>query len=377
MTDKSQVMRGIMQDKAKDDARLADYNCALIASVGFGKGKVMVDLAQELIDLKKIKSVLYVCDNRRLRDSETDGFPQEIEKWGGPRLKRMTRLECYQTTCKWENEEFDLLLADEADFAMTPVYSNLFFRNKFKYKILVTGTLSPSKRKLLKEIVPIAFKLDTIQAEKLGIVNKTNYYLYNYPMSEEESSEYQRLTRLIGIKMNEDDENGTRFFVGQRREFLFNLNSSYKHCRRLMRWLWEKDKKTRLVVFAQRTEQADRLCRWSFHGKNEKNDNLAKFQSGDISAISVVSKIKRGINLKNANTAIFESLDGSTTEFEQRGGRMKRLPQSQVAKIIFLVPWIRKVDAKGKIFYKESIVGEWVRKCTSNLGNINFIDLKI
>ena len=366
--------RDIEQQAAILAIKKENYNAAIIASVGFGKSFVMVKSLLNLIKEKNIKSILYVCDNTRLRDVD---FPAEVEKFGTSELKKMITFECYQTMYKYSNLEYDVLLADEVDFALTDNYSNIFFRNNFKYKILVTGTLAPSKRKLLKEIVPIVYKLDTIQAEKLGIVNKTNYYLYNYPMSEEESSEYQRLTRLIGIKMNEDDDSGARFFVGQRREFLFNLNSSYKHCRRLMRWLWEKDKKTRLVVFAQRTEQADRLCRWSFHGKNEKNDNLAKFQSGDISAISVVSKIKRGINLKNANTAIFESLDGSTTEFEQRGGRMKRLPQSQVAKIIFLVPWIRKVDAKGKVFYKESIVGEWVRKCTSNLGNINFIDLKI
>lgn len=375
--DNAQKARDEAQKEAMSSARIAEYNCALIASVGFGKGKVMIDLAEELIRKHNIKSILYACDNRRLRDSDKEGFPEQLAKWGSTRLKKMVRLECYQTTCKWENEKFDLLLADEADFAMTPVYSNLFFRNKFKFKILVTGTLSPTKRKLMNEIVPIAFKLDTLEAEKRGIVNKTKYYLYNYPMSEEESSEYERLTRMIGIKMNEDDDNGARFFTGQRREFLFNLNSSYKHCRKLMRWLWEKDKKTRLVVFCQRTEQADRVCKYSFHGKNEKQDNLDLFQRLLISAIAVVSKIKRGINLKNANTAIFEALDGSTTEFEQRGGRMKRLPQSEMAHIIFMIPWIRKVDAKGKVYYKESIVGEWVRKCTANLGDIEFIDLKI
>ena len=144
-----------------------------------------------------------------------------------------------------------------------------------------------------------------------------------------------------------------------------------------MRWLWEKDKKTRLVIFCQRTDQADRVCKYSYHGKNEEDNILSLFQKMLISAIAVVSKIKRGINLKNANTAIFEAVDGSTTEFEQRGGRMKRLPQSEIAKIIFMIPWIRKVDKHGKVFYKESIVGEWVRKCTSNLGEIEFIDLKI
>lgn len=374
--DKSLQARIIQQTEALSSARAASYLCAIIASVGFGKGKVMIDIIQDLITKYNIKKVLYVCDNTRLRDSDTEGFPEQLARWGTPAMKKIVRLECYQTTYKWENESFDLLLADEADFAMTPKYSNVFFRNKFRFKILVTGTLSPTKRKLLKEIVPIAYKLNTVQAEDLGIINKTHYYVYNYPMTEDESTEYLRLTRMIGVKMNLEENNAARYFINQRRELLYNLNSSYKHCRRLMRWLWEKDNKTRLVVFSQRTEQADRLCKWSFHGKNEKLDNLAKFQSGEISAIAVVSKIKRGINLKQADTAIFEALDGSTTEFEQRGGRMKRLPLAQVAKIVFMIPWVLKPDTK-KPTYKETIVGEWMRKATANLGNINFIDLKI
>lgn len=375
--DKSMEARIKKQTEAMKVAREHNYNCGLIATVGFGKGKLMIDIALELIEKFNIKSILYVCDNKRLRDSNTEGFPEQLEKWGTPKLKKMVRLECYQTTYKWVNEQFDLLLADEADFGLTDSYSNIFFRNKFKYKILLTGTLAPRKRKLMKEIVPIAFKLDTVEAENLGIINKTNYYVYNYRMTDEESEEYLKLTKMIGMKMNEDNEDGARFFTNKRREFLYNLNSSYHHGRRLMRWLWEKDNKTRLVIFCQRTEQADRICKWSFHGKNEKLDNLAKFQNAEISAIAVVSKIKRGINLKNANVALFESLDGSTTEFEQRGGRMKRLKLSEIAKILFMIPWVKITDHKGHTFYKETIVADWMRKATSNLGNIDFKDLKI
>lgn len=375
--DKALEARIKEQGVAMDCARTSNYNCGLIATVGFGKGKVMIDLAQELIDTGKVKSILYVCDSKRLRDSDTEGFPEQLKKWGSEKLKKMIRLECYQTTHKWRNEEYDLLLADEADFGLTATYSNVFFKNKFKYKILVTGTLSPTKRKMMKEIVPISYRLTTVEAEEKGIINKTDYYLYNYAMTEVESETYLHLTKMIGVKMAEDNENAARYFVNQRREFLFHLESTHKHTRKVMRWLWEKDNKTRLIIFCQRTEEADRICKWSYHGKNEKLDNLSKFQSGEISACAVVSKIKRGINLKNANAAIFRDIDGSTTEFEQRGGRMKRLPLAQVAKILFMIPWVRMVDSKGKAYYKESIVGEWVRKATANLGNIEFIDLKI
>jgi superfamily II DNA or RNA helicase len=375
--DNSMKARIIEQTKAKDAIRESGYNCGVIATVGFGKGKVMIDIANELIEKFNIKTILYVCDSTRLRDSVKDGFPGEVEKWGSPRLKQIIELECYQTTRKWENKTYDLLLADEADFGLTPSYSNLFFRNKFKYKVFVTGTLAPSKRKMLLELVPISYKLTTVQAEEKGIVNKTNYYAYNFRLTDEESKEYVRLTRTIASKMAEDNETAARYFVAQRRELLFKAQSSYNHTRRVMKWVWQQNHKNRCVIFCQRTDQADLVCKWSYHGKNEKDDNLAKFQAGLISAISVVSKIKRGINLKNANVAIFKDLDGSTTEFEQRGGRMKRLPLSQIADIIFMIPWVKMYDSKGFPYYKETIVADWMHKATSNLGNINFIDLKI
>lgn len=378
MSDVLQETRIKMQSVAKHQAELSNYNCAIIATVGFGKGKVMLDIAQELISKYNIKRILYACDSERLRDSIEDGFPSEIEKWGNSKLKKMITLECYQTCSKWKNEEFDLLLADEADFSMTPVYSNLYFNNKFKFKILVTGTLSSDKKKILQQIVPITFKLTTNQAEDLGIINKTSYYVYNYKLSDDESVMYNKLSAKIFRKIQEEDKNGERFFIGKRREFLFTLDSSYFHCRKIMKWLWSQNKKTRLIVFCQRTEQADRVCKYSYHGKNESLDNIRKFQNEEISACSVVSKIKRGINLRNANAGIFESFDGSTTEFEQRNGRLKRLPQYLFATVIFMIPWVKKTDNKtGKEYYKETIVADWLHKCTANIKDINLIDLKL
>lgn len=375
--DSSLAARIQMQKEAKQAVRSAGYNAATIITVGGGKGKIMIDLARELVERHGPLKILYVCDNRRLRDSPEEGFPEQLEKWGTPEFKKMVQLECYQTTCKWIDKEYDLLLADEADFAMTPVYSNVFFRNKFKYKILLTGTLTAAKKKLLTKIVPIVFRCTTQDAEARGIINKTNYYAYNYRMSENESNEYERYNRKIAIALAMGDEKKSQYWVGQRKEFLYKLDSSYQHTRKLMKWLWERNKQTRLVIFCQRTEQADRVCKYSYHGKNEKDDNLSLFQRAVISCISVVAKIKRGINLRNANTAIFESLDGSTTEFEQRNGRMKRLKVSDIADVIFMNPWVRVVADDGSVSYKETIVAQWIGKATGNLTSIQIHDLKI
>lgn len=366
-----------MQEEAKEAARLANYIASLIITVGGGKGKIMLDLAQELIAKHNIKSILYLCDNRRLRDSEDEGFPEQIEKWANAKLKKMITLECYQTTYKWKDKKYDLVLADEVDFSITPEFCKVFFNNEFKYKILVTGTLSAEKKKILQEIAPIVYKCNTTAAENRGIINKTEYYLYNYCMTDSESREYAKWTKALSNAINaEKDQASINFLANKRREVLFTLDSSYEQCRKIMGWLWNRSKQTRLVIFCERTTQADRVCKWSFHGKNEGEDNLTKFQNGEISGISVVSKIKRGINLRNANAAIFESLSSSSTEFEQRNGRMKRLDVNEVATVIFMMPWYKKKQKDGSFEWKPTVVDQWIQKATANL-NAPLKDLKI
>lgn len=368
-----------MQDEAKAAVRAANYIASLLITVGGGKGKIMLDLAMELIKKYNIKRILYVCDNRRLRDSSTEGFPQEIEKWGSPELKKIIQCECYQTAYEWKDREYDLILADEADFAMTPEYKKVFTNNKFRFKLLVTGTLSPTKKKLLESIAPIVYKFTTTDAEKRGVVNKTTYLMYNYKMTESESREYIKWTKAIGKAIAaEKTPQQINFLLGKRKEVLYTLDSSYHAVRKVMKWLWATDKQTRLVIFCERTSQADKVCNKSYHGKNEKDDNLTKFQNGEISGISVVGKIKRGINLKNANTAIFEMLTGtSSTEFEQRNGRMKRLKTSEIAKVIFMIPWFCTQDSEGETIWKPTIVDQWIYKATCNLPDIEFVNLKL
>ena len=369
-----------MQEQAKNAIRFADYMASIIVTVGGGKGKVMLDIARELVDAGKVKSILYVCDSTRLRDSDTEGFPAEIEKWGDDKLKKMITLECYQTTRKWEGRKFDLILGDEVDFAITKEYIKVFLNNEFKYKLLVSGTLSDAKWQILQKIAPIVYTFKTDAAEDAGVINKSEYFIYNYKMNDGECVEYNKLTRKIKILYAAGatfDDSDYMFWIRKRKFFLNSLDSSFVHCRKIMGSVYQENKNNRLVIFCELTPQADRVCKYSYHGKNEKEDNLSKFQSGEINAISVVAKIKRGINLKKANVAIFESFSGSSTEWEQRNGRMKRLALSEVAKIIFMVPWFKVVDEEGNETWKPTVAREWINRATVNLPNIQFKNLKL
>ena len=359
------------QQEAFKAAKDSNFNCAILATVSFGKGRLACLIIEELYN-KGCRSFLYTCDNQRLRDTD---FPAEIEKWLPINIKNKISIqyECYQTTYKWINKEYDCLIADEFDASLTTQYCKIYFENKFKHKILLSGTLSTDKKKLAEEIAPIVYIFSTIDAEDAGVINKTKYYVYHYKLGEAESRQYLKWTKAIAKALNEEKSQDTiNYFANQRKQLLSTLDSSYINCRKIMNWLWFNNKKTRLVVFCERRSQADRVCKWSYHGENEQNDNLNKFQSGEISGISVVSKIKRGVNLKNANSAIMEAFSSSSTEFEQRNGRMKRLESSDLATVIFMLPWYKTFSGD----WKPTVVDQYITKATKNL-DLKLIDLKL
>jgi superfamily II DNA or RNA helicase len=387
--DKALEARIKNQEECKIAVRKANYNASFLSTVGSGKGKIFIDLALELFNAGKIKNVLYLCDNRRLRDSEKDGFPAELEKWGTPEFKDAVSLQCYQTTYKWTGIEFDLVIGDEVDYALTPSYVKFFQNNSWKYIILASGTLTPEKKKILVVIAPIVFKLSMDDAEDKGVVNRTEYYVYNFKMSEAESKVYESLTKKISSLMRAEvgfEDPDMRFWLRKRKHFLNALESSYLNCRKILNFIYQRDKNNRVVIFCELTEQANRCCKYSFHGKNEGEDNLTKFQNGEINALSVVSKIQRGINLKKAEIAIFESMSGSTTKFEQKAGRMKRLGIDEVAQVIFMVPWYLKTSpiknprpntTVTPPTWKATVVKGWIEKATGNISNIDLKILKL
>jgi superfamily II DNA or RNA helicase len=373
------LVRNSLQDQAYQKLEESNFNGIILATVGFGKSRVIC-LSIEKLYKKGNRKFLYACDSERLRDID---FPNELKKWLPIDIFNNIDIECvcYQTCYRWK-KSYDVLIADEFDMSITPAYIKTYLNNQFKHKLLFSGTLSPSKKQIAVKIAPIVFVLKTKDAEDKNIINKTEYYLYNFRMTDEESKEYTKLTKKIKqlLKIQTPLEDKTlQFWMRKRKHFLNKLESSARHCRRLVSFLEKRRKENRIVVFCELTEQADRVCDYSFHGENEKDDMLTEFQTGAINKIAVVQKVKRGINLKKTNCGIFESLPGgSSTEFEQRSGRLKRLAVDELALIIFMLPWVKATKGEDQdVFYKPSVVQDWIKRATSNIPNIKLQILKL
>lgn len=327
-------------------------------------------------------SVLYACDSQMLRDK---GFSDELKKWGYDETDKVIEKACYAGAYKKEGEYYDILLADEGDYALTPEYSKLFLNNKFGHIIFVSATLDAKKRKLAKQIAPIVYEKKIKEIEDKGVVNKANFFMVPYLLNQAENAEYiQYNERFVKLIQEEPDartkanpellekwkarkQKNLEFLNLSRIHFLAKLDSSAYICKKLLAYLDENYPEAKTLIFCGLTEQADRVCDYSYHGGNEKDNNLGLFDEGHIRKISVCSKVNRGINIAGVSKMILENYSKSETILVQRTGRGRRLSVDDILDVYILVPYFKKWTRKG-LTTVPTIMADWIKTAGRNLG---------
>ena len=61
-----------------------------------------------------------------------------------------------------------------------------------------------------------------------------------------------------------------QFWTHERTRFLKGLKSSEKICKSLLKDIYLQSEQNKILVFCGLTDQADRICKYSYHGKNVK-----------------------------------------------------------------------------------------------------------
>lgn len=90
----------------------SDRKNTIVAGTGLGKSKIAMIILESLFesgDLDKNSKILLTVDNTNLRD---ENWEDDFKKWGLHHIWKQIQAECYQTTCKWKNTEWDLVIAD-------------------------------------------------------------------------------------------------------------------------------------------------------------------------------------------------------------------------------------------------------------------------
>jgi len=342
-----------IQNEILESVKQNNYNGCVIAPTGTGKAYIMV----QIIKLLDPKTILYTCDNKILRDKT---FREEVIKWGAEKYLDRMEMQCYQTTHKWKDKHFDLLLADEADFCVSPKYINLIKNNTFTNKVLFTGTLSDDKRRILKKYVPIVHEVEIAEVEDRKALNKANVIFVNYELTAIENARYLGFNESFKKILNKPemgwmDKMRLKQIQQARSIFLKSLGSSKEATRTLLKRLYA-DHNNKILIFCGLTEQADSVCRWSYHGKNEGLEYLDKFNKGEIRVLSVVAKIDRGLNINGINTVIFEAPTRSKTKTMQQSGRSRRLGVDEVTNLYFMIPYYK--DRRGVV--RPTVVQDYV-----------------
>jgi superfamily II DNA or RNA helicase len=360
-----------IQKEAIDELRNNNFNGLVILPTGTGKGKIMVDSCLELGS----KSILYLCNTTALRDTM---FKDELRKWNASHLIDCVDYMCYQSACKLKNVNYDILLADEFDAALTPQYIKAITNNIFKYKILISATLEDDKKRKALKIAPIVYEKkirDVIEAKAL---NKQKFYFVNYNLTEPENKRYLEFNNSFIKLLNQPRNKAVSIQLDNlkiyRKQFLSKLSSSVE----VTKWLIKNlDKPTnKILIFTGLSDQADRICPpYSFHSKNDTEGLkwFNAFNNGTINKLAVVNKVDRGLNINGINNIIYNTTDSSKTKLVQRGGRGMRLEVDQYLNMYFLIPFYK--TQKGE--RKPTIVQSWVIKGTADFDvtkatNINY-----
>jgi len=105
----------------------------------------------------------------------------------------------------------------------------------------------------------------------------------------------------------------------------------------------------KLIIFANTMDQADRMCRNSFHSGNKFSDeNLELFKKGAIMRMSTVLQLIEGTNIPNLVQNIIMHAYGNERKAAQRIGRSLRLPIGMIATVHILC-------------YRDTVDVKWVQ----------------
>lgn len=399
--------KSYIQDKVLNLWIKDNYRGTFILSVGLGKSRLIALALQEWYNnmVSKYgedfnKHVIIGVNSTYLRD---EGLPKELAEWKvESKILDKVSIHCYQSLSKdtfftklkkkqkVDKKDIDLVISDEADYALTDKYSSIYSNiGDVKY-LNVTGTITESGLDIINQLQfypEIKGVFSVNDAQKYGIINNVKIIIHQLELNKEknikveykdkstgktkhfytsENDQYDYINReinklrgaifavreeinrtplerkgpLFGKLKNLNflkklKESGRGDNVTSRANMLYSSDTITSYVKELKDKILE-DTSNKVIVFAINTKDIDNLTPNGFHGKTDKDrDVVEEFNTDKIREIGVCEKANRGISFENLNNAVVHSFNSSVTKYIQGLiGRMTRLKP--------------KIDSEGK-----------------------------
>jgi superfamily II DNA or RNA helicase len=354
-------IRDQLQQEAVEKYLSGKPKTLMSISVRFGKSRLGIMIMQAL----KAKRVLILYPEVNIKKAWEDEF--EKMGWKPEEVVYST----YISLIKQRGEKYDFIIGDEIHKASANALWNLddVLENNSRF-LGLSGTYSDrTKDQLLEHCnLRISHEYNTESAIEDNIVanyevniitfnvDGVNQYLkktkYKQWMTTE-AKELAYLTKAIDVaKVSGRD---MKFPALNRMRFINKLPSLTRNTKILMHHL--KDK--RYLLYGADTEFVDGLGIPTHHSKNIKEDNLKKFQDGEINQLGLVQLAAQGVTFKNLDTVIITNINSNSENLFQKLGRTLLQEASKVSQIYILCtdePFQKKwLDASLKDIPREKI----------------------
>lgn len=276
-----------------------------------------------------------------------------------------------------QDMDYDVLYLDECHSLL---WTHDFWLSGFSGDIIgLTGTPPrhdyTEKGEMVKKHCPVKFKYITDDAVDAGILNNYKIIVHVLDLSNKKDLVMSTKTGKTWVTSeraqyefwNNKVENGYNYKDLQisrimRMRALMDFKTKETYARNLLNSLENK-----CLVFCNTQEQADRVCKHSYHANNSDSEqNLIDFKHGTIDKLSCVMQLNEGVNIPNLKSGIILHAYSNERKSNQRIGRLLRLNPDETATIHILMysgtvdeSWIHQalndLDPK-KIIYTEKII---------------------
>jgi superfamily II DNA or RNA helicase len=317
--------------------------------LGTGVGKTLVGLLHIERNTSELHNVLVVAPKKSIFQSWSD----DAVKFGKQDLLKRITFSTYIGLSKRDPNEYDYIYLDECHSLLD---SHRTFLDVYKGGILgLTGTppkhRSSEKGMIVAQFCPVVYTFKADDAIENGIIN--DYQIIVHELKLDEAKNYQVEMKTKSFITSEKENYrywGNRIDLGQgplqmlrvmRMKAMMEYPSKEKYTKKLM-----ENVNSKCIVFANTQEQADRLCRFSYHSGNKNSeDNLISFKEGKITKLSCVLQLNEGINIPNLRQGIIMHAYGNERKASQRIGRLLRLNPDDKA-IVHILCYMGTVDEK-------------------------------
>lgn len=324
--------------------------CSVV--LGTGVGKTLVGLLHIEKHTSELHNVLVVAPKKSIFQSWSD----DAVKFGKQDLLKRITFSTYIGLPKRDPNEYDYIYLDECHSLLD---SHRTFLDVYKGGILgLTGTppkyTNSEKGIMVAQFCPVVYTFKADDAIDNGIINDYKIIVHELKLGVCKNYQVKMKTKSF---ITSEKENyiywGNRMEIGagpiqmlrvMRMKAMMEYPSKEKYTKILMESI-----NTKCIVFANTQDQADRLCRFSYHsGNSNSEENLLAFKDGKIDKLSCVLQLNEGINIPNLRQGIIMHAYGNERKASQRIGRLLRLNPEEKAIVHILC-------------YKDTVDEKWVK----------------